>query len=254
MKISSVDHPWNVTPREAIAIQNRLRTFLSLRWENPSITCVAGIDCSYAKRGGEGYAVVAVMSWPGLEEMEMASAKGTVSFPYIPGLLTFREAPLVLEAWERLRRRPDLIFVDGQGIAHPRSMGLAAHLGLLLAIPAIGCAKTSLVGGDPLTKGSPPAVGSSRGDSAPLFHKGQLVGAALRTRTGIKPVYVSPGHRIDIDAACHMVLKACRGFRLPEPVRQAHARANQLRASIVGTMETRDRGGEVNFLLDSSSR
>jgi deoxyribonuclease V len=160
----------------------------------------------------------------------MAWAKRAISFPYIPGLLTFREAPLVLEAWGRLRHVPDLIFVDGQGIAHPRSMGLAAHLGLLLDIPAIGCAKSPLVGGDP-------PVGSSRGATAPLFHwpkghlrQGHVVGAVLRTRTGVKPVYVSPGHRIDIKAACQLVLQACRGFRLTEPVRAAHARANHLRS------------------------
>jgi deoxyribonuclease V len=231
MKVSPFAHSWNVSPRDAIAIQNRLRSFLSLSWDNTPVSRVGGIDCSYAMRGGEGYAVVMVLTWPDLEEIETAYARGTISFPYIPGLLTFREAPLVLEAWERLRHLPDLIFVDGQGIAHPRSMGLAAHLGLLLDIPAIGCAKTSLVGGDP-------PVGMTRGDAAPLFHcpkdhfgQGHVVGAALRTRTGVRPVYVSPGHRMDITAATALVLQACRGYRIPEPLRKAHARANQLRSS-----------------------
>ena len=154
----------------------------------------------------------------------MAWYRGTLSFPYIPGLLTFREAPLVLQAWGRLHCCPDLIFVDGQGIAHPRSMGLAAHLGLLLDTPAIGCAKTPLVGGTP-------AVGNRRGDSAPLFYGGRQVGAALRTRPGVKPLYCSPGHRIDLTVALQLVLEACRGYRIPEPLRRAHIRANQLRSS-----------------------
>jgi deoxyribonuclease V len=192
---------------------------------------VGGIDCSYDRRGGEGYAVVVVLGWPDLDEIDMAWVRKTISFPYIPGLLSFREAPLVLEAWSRLRRLPDLIFVDGQGIAHPRSMGLAAHLGLFLDISAIGCAKSSLIGRDP-------SVGSVRGDSTPLFHQGRAVGVSLRTRTGVKPVYVSAGHLtkgspswIDSKTAIELVLRACRGYRIPEPLRRAHVRANRLRSS-----------------------
>jgi len=161
----------------------------------------------------------------------MAWYQGTVSFPYIPGLLTFdqrvtsgREAPLVLQAWERLHHFPDLIFVDGQGIAHPRSMGIAAHLGLLLDTPAIGCAKTPLVGGDP-------PLENRRGASAPLFYQERKVGAALKKRPGVKPLYCSPGHRIDLHVALQLVLEACRGYRIPEPLRKAHMRANQLRSS-----------------------
>lgn len=224
MKAVGFTHPWDVTPHEAIAIQNKLRPLLSLKWDDTPVRRVGGIDCSYARGADTGYAVVLVMNWPQLEEIDMAWHRGTITFPYIPGLLTFREAPLVLQAWERLNHYPDLIFVDGQGIAHPRSMGLAAHLGLLLGTPAIGCAKNPLVGGTP-------AVGNRRGDSAPLFFEGRKVGAALRTRPAVKPLYCSPGHRINLQFALQLVLEACRGYRLPEPLRRAHIRANQLRSS-----------------------
>ena len=222
-------HPWDVTPRDAIAIQDRLRAFIALTWAHPHVSRVAGLDCSYTRGADEGYAVVIVMDWPQLDEIESAWAMGAISFPYIPGLLTFREAPLLLQAWKKLRHHPDLIFVDGQGIAHPRFMGLAAHLGILLDIPAIGCAKTPLVGGNPF-------VGNTRGDCAPLMHQGRQLGAALRTRTGVKPMYCSPGHRIDLKNALWWVLAACRGYRLPEPLRRAHSKANQMRSS-------KERGG-----------
>jgi len=139
--------------------------------------------------------------------------------------LTFREAPLLLQAWKKLRYYPDLIYVDGQGIAHPRSMGLAAHLGVLLDIPSIGCAKSPLVGGDP-------PVGEKRGDYSPLIYKGNEVGVALRTRSGVRPLYVSPGHRIDIRTSIYLVLRACKIYRHPEPLRQAHIAANQLRSAM----------------------
>lgn len=220
----SLSHRWDVTPRDAVAIQNRLRAFVALTWSHPHVSRVAGLDCSYARGTDEGYAVVMVMDWPQLDEIESVWAMGAISFPYIPGLLTFREAPLLLEAWKKLCHYPDLIFVDGQGIAHPRSMGLAAHLGILLNIPAIGCAKTPLVGGNPF-------VGNTRGDSASLVYQGRNVGAAVRTRTGVKPLYCSPGHQIDLKNALWWVLAACRGYRLPEPLRRAHIKANYIRAS-----------------------
>jgi deoxyribonuclease V len=224
MKTVPHAHSWDVTPREAVAIQNKLRSYVALTWDHPHISRVAGLDCSYARGADEGYAVVMVMDWPQLDEIEVAWAAGAISFPYIPGLLTFREAPLLLQAWKKLCHHPDLIFVDGQGIAHPRSMGLAAHLGVLLDIPAIGCAKTPLVGGDPFLE-------NAKGNSTPLLHQGKEVGAALRTRTGVKPLYCSPGHRIDLLNTLRWVLRACRGCRLPEPLRWAHIRANQLRSS-----------------------
>jgi len=224
MKTVSLAHSWDVTPREAVAIQNRLSSCVSLTWDHSHVSRVAGLDCSYARGSDKGYAVVMVMDWPQLDEIEVAWTVSTISFPYIPGLLTFRESPLLLQAWKKLRHYPDLIFVDGQGIAHPRSMGLAAHLGLILNIPTIGCAKTSLVGGDPW-------IGNTKGNAAPLVHQGKQVGMALRTRTGVKPLYCSPGHRINLKIALQWVLAACRGYRLPEPLRRAHIKANQLRSS-----------------------
>ncbi len=225
MKGLSPSHPWDVTPKEAVEIQNKLREFLQLRWCNPTIRRAGGMDVSYARGSKDGYAVVVVMGWPNLAEIGIAWTRNKISFPYIPGLLTFREAPLLLQAWEKLRHYPDLIYVDGQGIAHPRSMGLAAHLGVLLNIPSIGCAKTPLVGGDPV-------VGDKRGDCAPLVYQGRKVGVALRTRPGIRPLYISPGHRIDLKTSIHWVLGACRDYRLPEPLRQAHIKANQIRSSM----------------------
>ncbi|UCC66303.1 MAG: deoxyribonuclease V [Deltaproteobacteria bacterium] len=225
MKSYPLSHPWDVTPKEAVEIQKELRELLQLKWDNAPISRAAGIDVSYARGSKEGYAVVVVMGWPNLEEIDIAWTKRDISFPYIPGLLSFREAPLLLHAWEKLNHYPDLIFVDGQGIAHPRSMGLASHLGVLLDIPSIGCAKSPLVGGDPV-------VGDKRGDHAPLLYQGREIGVALRTRVGVKPLYISPGHRIDLRTSIHWVLRACGSYRLPEPLRQAHIRANRLRSNI----------------------
>jgi len=154
--------------------------------------------------------------------LESAAARGRAPFPYIPGLLTFREAPILIRAFSRLKTKPDLILIDGQGIAHPRSMGIAAHLGLLLDIPSIGCAKSRLCG-----TGAEPA--QERGSIAPLMEEGRTVGMIARTRTGVKPVYVSPGHRMDLKTSVKMVLYLCRGYRIPEPLRRAHLLVNQLR-------------------------
>ena len=148
--------------------------------------------------------------------------QGQASFPYIPSLLTFREAPILIKAFSKLRIKPDLILADGQGIAHPRSMGMAAHLGLLLDLPSIGCAKSRLYGAEaesPLDKGS----------AAPLIEEGRTLGMIVRTRTGVKPVYVSPGHKMDLATSVKIILSLCRGYRIPEPLRQAHILVNRLR-------------------------
>lgn len=168
------------------------------------------------------YAAFLLFSYPDLTLLEWGSAQGRVSFPYIPTLLTFREAPVLLEAFSRLKIKPDLILIDGQGIAHPRSMGIAAHLGVLLGLPSIGCAKSRLLG----TYEEP---SRDRGNAVPLMHKGRTVGMVVRTRTGVKPVYVSPGHKMGIDTSGQIVLSLCRGYRIPEPLRQAHIFVNQLR-------------------------
>jgi deoxyribonuclease V len=162
--------------------------------------------------------------------VEESWVKGKVRFPYIPGLLTFREAPVLLEAFSLLKQRPDVILFDGQGIAHPRGFGLASHAGLLLGLPSVGCAKTMLVG-----EHTP--VGRKRGSFSYLWFEGKKVGAAVRTRQDVKPVFVSPGDRITIEAAVGLVLAACKGYRLPEPIRRAHQLAARMRGK-------RDRGGD----------
>jgi len=216
-------HPWDVSYREAIRIQEKLRSHISLINSSWKISSVAGADVAYSKRGEEGIAAVVVLSYPGLDPVDEVSVKGRVSFPYIPGLLSFREAPLLIEVFQRLQRLPDVVLYDGQGIAHPRSFGLASHMGLLLDLPSIGCAKEKLVG----DFGN---VGSQRGSTTPLRLGGETVGAVIRTRRGVKPVFVSPGHRIDLETSTHLVLKTCRGFRLPEPLRRAHLMVKGIRS------------------------
>jgi deoxyribonuclease V len=216
-------HPWDVSYREAIRIQENLRSNISLVNSTRKVSSVAGADVSYSKRGEEGIAAMVVLSYPGLDLLDEVFVKGKVSFPYIPGLLSFREAPLLIEVFQRLQRLPDVALYDGQGIAHPRSFGLASHMGLLLDLPSIGCAKKKLVGdfGD---------VGPQSGSTTPLKLGGKIVGSVIRTRKGVKPVFVSPGHRIDLETSMQLVLKTCRGFRLPEPLRRAHLMIKRIRS------------------------
>ena len=216
-------HPWDVNEREAIRIQEKLRTTISLTNSARNVSSIAGADVSYSKRGDEGIAAVVVLNYPGLEPIDEAFAKGKVSFPYIPGLLSFREAPLLIEVFQRLQRPPDVALYDGQGIAHPRSLGLASHMGLLLGLPSIGCAKEKLVGdfGE---------VGPQPASTTPLKLGGKIIGAVIRTKRGVKPVFVSPGHRIDLETSVQLVLKTCRGFRLPEPLRRAHLMVKRIRS------------------------
>ena len=216
-------HPWNVSYREAIRIQEKLRTDISLTNSARTISSVAGADVSYAKRGGEGIAAMLVLSYPELDLMDEAFARGKVSFPYIPGLLSFREAPLLIEVFQRLQHLPDVVLYDGQGIAHPRSLGLASHMGLFLELPSVGCAKKKLVGDFE-------EVGLQPGSTTPLKIEGKIIGAVIRTRRGVKPVFVSPGHLIDLESSIELVLKTCRGFRLPEPLRRAHLMVKRIRS------------------------
>jgi len=168
------------------------------------------------------WAGIVVLSYPGLFKVDEAWAKGRMDFPYIPGLLSFREIPFLLKALERIRIEPDLILCDGQGIAHPRGLGLAAHLGLLVSKTTVGCAKKRLVG-------EFSEVGPNRGNYSLLFHEDRPVGAAVRTRAGVKPLFVSPGYGITIDEAVATVLNCCEHYRIPEPIRQAHFLVNGLR-------------------------
>ena len=215
-------HPWDVSYQEAIEIQKKLRSKLVIKKLPRKITHVAGTDVSFSKGSGSIWAGVVVFKYPDLIKTEESWAEGTRSFPYIPGLLSFREIPVLLEALRRLKTDLDLIFCDGQGIAHPRGLGIASHLGLLLDRPTIGCAKTRLVG-------EFSEVGEERGRFTHLWYKGHVVGEVVRTRRGVKPLFVSPGHKVTLEESVNMVLGCCRKYRLPETTRQAHLLVSRLR-------------------------
>ncbi|MEE9218058.1 MAG: deoxyribonuclease V [Acidobacteriota bacterium] len=217
-----VRHRWNLSFKQAARLQRRLRQQLRLQPPGRRIRRVAGADVAYDGNGETLVAAVATFLLPELTLEELVCARDRVRFPYVPGYLSFREVPVVLRAMRRLRRRPDLLLCDGQGWAHPRRFGLACHLGLLLDLPTIGVAKSILVGShrDPAQR---------RGSRAALLDRGEIVGTALRTRAGVRPVYISPGHRCDLPWSTRQVLACCRGFRLPEPVRRAHLEVTRQR-------------------------
>lgn len=235
-------HRWDVTYREAAAIQDALRGNLILDDDAPAgpVRCVAGADISYDRGSDRFFAAVVLMRFPELTCLETAVATARVSFPYIPGLLSFREGPVLIAAFAKLRNRPDAVLFDGQGIAHPRGVGLASHLGLLMDLPAVGCAKRRLVGHHE-------RPGDQRGEWTSLIHEGRQVGAVLRTRERVKPLYVSQGHRVSLPSALALVLSCCRGCRVPEPVRQAHLAVNRLRLerAAAGGSPVRERSAQV---------
>ena len=210
--------PWNhaLSPTEAMELQERLRDKVVEEGSPlPPRGWVAGADCSTRKGESVGVGAIVVMSFPELEVVETALHRGEVSMPYIPGLLSFRELPLLLGAFGKLKTRPHVIIVDGNGIAHPRGLGIASHLGITLGVPTIGCAKSRLLG----EHGEP---GVEKGDVAVWTHQGRQIGAVLRTRRGVKPVYVSVGHMVSLEEATRIVLACATRYRLPEPVRAAH--------------------------------
>lgn len=182
---------------------------------------IAGIDVSVARFAGTGRVAIVVLDYSSLELIDTAVYEGKISFPYVPGLLSFREAPLIIEAWKQLSVKPDIIMVDGQGIAHPRRFGIAAHLGLLFDIPSIGCAKSRLIGSHDI-------LPDKAGSHTLLKDNNETIGAAVRTRNGVKPLYISIGHKIDLAGAIETVFKCCRGYRLPEPTRMAHMAAGTM--------------------------
>jgi deoxyribonuclease V len=225
-------HRWDVTPAEARALQMELRSRVELRDRLGRIRRVAGADVAFDSawrgarlppactgRDGQGQAIAAVVmfSYPDWEELECAVARRPLAFPYVPGLLSFREIPTILAALEGLREAPDLIFCDGQGYAHPRRFGLASHLGVLLDVPTIGCAKSRLIG-EPAAAGEP---GARAGSWTPLVDGGERIGAVLRTRAGARPLYISCGHRVSLERAVALTLEACDGPRVPRPTRRA---------------------------------
>jgi len=217
-------HDWQVTPAQAKAIQEQLAGRISRRDEVGVVRLIAGVDISVSKSEPLARGAVVILNYPELKLVESQTIEMEIPFPYVPGLLSFREAPVILAACEKLANTPDLILVDGQGLAHPRRLGLASHLGLLWDRPTIGCAKSRLCGEyDPVENGI--------GKFSMLIDCGEIVGAVLRTKSKTKPLYISTGHRISLEKAIEMVLKCCRGYRMPEPTRLAHLAAggNQLR-------------------------
>ncbi|MCA1613463.1 MAG: deoxyribonuclease V [Acidobacteria bacterium] len=218
-------HDWNLTPREAVELQKSLRGRVRIApLGRRRIETVAGADISFNKFEPTVYAGIVVLRLPTLEVVEEVGVVSETAFPYVPGLLSFRESPSVLEAWGRLKTEPDAVMFDGQGIAHPRRVGIASHVGLIVNRPTLGCAKSVLVG-----KYEEPEP--ERGSWTPLVDpkNGETVGAALRTKTRVSPVYVSPGHLIDLEDAVDLTLRCDGGYRQPEPTRRAHLLVNALR-------------------------
>ncbi len=211
--------PWPRTEAEAVAMQERLRGLVDRVSPGPrSPRLVAGLDVAYSSSEGSGLvaAGIVVLDAHTLEVVEEATAVADAVFPYIPGLFAFRELPVLVAALNRLHAIPELLLCDGQGLAHPRRFGLACHLGVLTGIPAAGIAKTPFVGSH-----DPAALGPRRGASTPLVDAGETVGRVLRTQDGVKPVYVSTGHAVDLDTACRHVLALAPRYRLPETTRLA---------------------------------
>ena len=207
-------HPWDLNPVQAAALQVKLAPQVIRRSRKclEDMATVAGIDTAY--RNQTAYAAIVVLNLTDLRVLEKATAAKPISFPYVPGLLSFREGPVVLEALDKLKSPPDLLMIDGQGIAHPRRFGIASHIGLLTDIPSVVCAKTRLLG-------DYEALQRDRGSTADLKENAETIGAVVRTRTGVKPVFVSIGHLMDLSDCIRIILKCCRGYRLPEPIRRA---------------------------------
>jgi deoxyribonuclease V len=232
-------HSWNVSVEKAIRIQEALKHRIILKntfskvhpirnssgVSNPAaeqrdiisngVKTIGGGDVAYSKNGNFLFGAIVVLSFPDMEILDMATADGKIPFPYIPGLLSFREGPILIKTFQRLKLKPDVMIYDGQGIAHPRGMGLASHVGLWLDLPSIGCAKTPLL--DEFI-----SPGPLRGSSEWIRKEGKKVGAVLRTKENVKPLFVSPGHRIDLPTSTKLILESCKGYRFPEPLREAH--------------------------------
>ncbi len=208
-----------MTPEEARAQQTALQKRVSLTDAFGEIKTIAGVDLSFSSDGETGYAVVVLLSFPDFQVLEARYAAAPVPMPYVPGLLSFRESPIALEAFAQLETVPDMIFTDGAGQAHPRGFGIACHLGVLLDRPSVGVAKSFLYGLYDRTRALEP------GQSVPLFDKArmQVIGAVVQTKPRTNPLYISPGHKISVDSATKLVLECVRGYRLPEPTRQAHS-------------------------------
>ena len=220
-------HSWEVSPQESIKIQKDLKSNISLKKSFSKIDKIAGADVSYYKN--KMIAGVIIFEFPNLKTIERQSFISPVNFPYIPGLLTFREGPSLLSAFKKVKNEPDIILFDGQGIAHPRRMGIATHLGLFLDKPTIGCAKSRL-------SGEYTSIGDEKGDYVLLKEDKEILGVVLRTRKRVKPIFVSPGHKIDLPNSIEITLKCTGKYRVPIPVRDAHIFVNQIRNDLAVRM------------------
>jgi deoxyribonuclease V len=220
-------HAWTLTPTEAIALQKQLAEQVDTGTALDGCELVAGADVSYNRFSPTFYAVVLVLQRSDWSIVDTQCAVGVSPFPYIPGLLSFREAPILLDAFAKLRHRPDVVMIDGQGVAHPRRCGIASHLGLWLGVPTIGCAKTRYVG-------EYDEPGPNPGDTSPLRDRDEIIGSVVRTKVRTRPLFISSGHRIDLPSSVRLVLEACRGYRQPEPTRLAHLHVNELRRKAMG--------------------
>ena len=218
--IMNEEYPWkdDISPREALLLQKQIANDLIKKGDILSAGYIAGIDISVSRNSSRGQAAIVILNFPGLEIAEIKKAGGDITFPYIPGLLSFREIPLILKAWQKLTIIPDIIMVDGQGYAHPRRLGIASHLGILLDIPTIGCAKSRLCGNYQMPS-------DEAGSYTDLTGDGEIIGAVLRTKNRVKPLIISTGHKISLENAIYWVMQCCRGYRLPQPTRLAHLAA-----------------------------
>lgn len=219
-------HAWDLSPKEAIELQRELAQHVQLKPLPEHFEVLGAADIGYVARTNQLVAAMLTFTWPDLQLIETSHVVSPILFPYIPGLLSFREVPPLLEAHRRLKRPPDILLCDGQGIAHPRKLGLASHLGLCLGIPAVGCAKKRLCG-------EHASLDFYRGSYTPLILREEVVGYVFRSRDGVKPIYISPGHLADLESSREIVQHCLGRYRIPEPLRQAHNLATQLRRQIL---------------------
>ena len=219
-------HDWDVDYARARRLQEELAARVELRPLPSNIRLVAGADLAFSRGLGRFFAAIVVLAFPDLEPVEVVTTDAEPTVPYIPGLLSFREGPVVVDAMRKLRHRPDAVIFDGQGYAHPRRCGLASHMGLWLGLPTVGCAKSRLIG-------EHAEPGRERGECVPLTDAGEQIGVVLRTRTGVKPLFVSPGHMADFTSSAQLVLRCCTRYRLPEPTRLAHIEVGRVKREYV---------------------
>ena len=212
----------NITPQQAVELQTELRNQLQIQPLAKEITTIAGADISFNKYSTTVYAGIVVMQFPSLQVIETAGVVDEATFPYVPGLLAFREVPALSKAWEKLNIKPDVLVLDGHGIAHPRRMGIAAHFGVVMNTPTLGCAKSLLTG----TYAEP---ANEAGSVSDLISKNELIGKVLRTKKNVKPVFISPGNLISMEQSLHISKQCVRKYRIPEPTRLAHNFVNELR-------------------------